>query len=487
MRPIESIGEDAPQSRPQYHKPPSGPDPMHPNIKCPELAAHPAAPSAGLGLLLAGLVLSAPAAAVDIGPFSLNGFAKLEAVHSSNICSDCQRFPDENRQRFWADEVVPGRAFGRDNSVVSLIQPYLGVKFDLPRGFKVGGLFSQRWRDGKVDLPGFFYERNLYVSHEEYGRLTVGAFPTRAWSFADYPFGSDFGGSDLWASSGAGYGLNTRAVRYTSRTLDVADGDLVVEATYDQGDTAFKVNKPRFVEVWSHYYKGKLKVDLMYQDTRNGGPSSWGHAPFAGITFNPAYDSKVGGSGQSMAMAQLRYQLDSKIELGAGVRFNRWSGAYAVCVEFVNGGCLWNNMFNVNWGGKDARGVDNPGYKATSTDLTLGVRYLNGPWSLHSGLTHLGEAKTDNPSERGQSNSLLKLTVGAGYNFKNGLVAYGSLSAHRYGQAPRSSGCAIPPASRPAGTCTLAPLSAPNTAVGGADPRVSRNSGSATVGVTYSF
>ena len=92
-----------------------------------------------------------------------------------------------------------------------LAQPYLGVKFDLPSGFKLSGLISQRWRDGDVDFKGFWYDRSLALSHEDYGRLTVGAMQTRAWSMADYPFGSDIGVGDPWASSGAGYGLLSRA------------------------------------------------------------------------------------------------------------------------------------------------------------------------------------------------------------------------------------------------------------------------------------
>ncbi|MDP2007773.1 MAG: hypothetical protein Q8K45_19030 [Rubrivivax sp.] len=460
---------------------------MHPHRHRPLQAAPTAPQPARLAALLAGMVLAGPAAAVDYGPLSLNGFAKIEAVRASNVCGGCQRFPEENRQRPWADEVVPGRAYGTDDSVLTLAQPYVGLKFDLPQGYKIAALFSQRWRDGKVDLPGFWYERNLALSHEDYGTLTVGAFPTRAWAFADYPFGSDFAGSDTWASSGAGYGLNTHAVRYTARTLDVYDGDLVLEATYDQGDTDFKVNKPRFLELWSRYHKGDFKLDLMFQDTRNGGPNSWGHAPFAGITFQEEYDKKVGGSGQSMAMAQLRYQLNPSIELGAGVRFNRWSGAYAVCVDFVDGSCRWNNFFNVDFGGRDASGVEHPGYKARSTDYTVGARYLMGPWSFNAGAVYLSTAKTDNPSERGQSNSLLKLSLGGGYDFKNGLVAYASASVYRYGQKPVSYGCDVPLDSRPAGSCTLGPLSAPSTNWGGADPRVSRSSNSVTVGATYSF
>ena len=440
-----------------------------------------------LALLMAALGGAGASQAYEYGPFTLHGFAKAEVGRYSNLCTGCQLLPNEDRQRFWADQVVPGTPYGTQNTHVALLQPYLGAHFELPHGFKLSGLLSQRWRNGKVDLPGFWYEKNVSISHEDYGTLTIGAFPTRAWGFADYPFGSDFGGSDTWSSTGAGYGLNRHAIRYTSRLLDVNDGDLTLEATYDQGNTDFKVNKPRFIELWSRYYRGPLKLDVMLQDSRNGGPSSWGHAPFSGPMYTAAYDSKLGGAGQSIAMAMLRYQIDAHFELGAGLRRNRWSGAYAVCVDFVAGNCIWNNMFNTNWGGTDANGVPNPGYAATSTDFTLGLRYVTGPWSAYSSVVHLGRASTANPVERGQSNSLTKLTLGGAYTVSDGLVLYGSLNAYAYGQAPQSSGCGTAPASRAPGSCTLAPLSIPGNAVAGPDARISRSNNGITLGATYSF
>ena len=62
------------------------------------------------------LALSVPfwaanAAAVEYGPFTLNGFVKLEASRASNQCGDCQRYPTEDKQRVWADELVPGKAY----------------------------------------------------------------------------------------------------------------------------------------------------------------------------------------------------------------------------------------------------------------------------------------------------------------------------------------------------------------------------------------
>ena len=453
-------------------------------------------------LFAAALATCNASSAVDFGPFSLTGFAKIEFSRSSKVCnggpvnslstigdpqsSACQLFVAENRERPWADALVAGREFGTRDGHITLAQPYLGAKFDLPSGFKLQGLISQRWRDGKIDIPGIWYERNAALIHEDYGSVRIGAFPTRAWAFADYPFGSDFSGGDTWASTGAGYGLNTNAIRYTARTFDVYDGDLVLEATWDRGKTEFKRNKPRFIEVWARYYRGDLKLDAMYQNARNGPPSSWGHAPFTGVFFDSKYDSKIGGNGQSIAMLMGRYQIDSNFEVGGGVRRNRWSGAYAVCIDFIDGQCRYNNFFNVDFFGKDANGVNSPGYAATSTDFTAGIKYVNGPWSVSTGMVYLGKASTSNPSERGQSNSLLKGSIGGGYNFGNGLVVYGSASAFSYGLSPQAWGCNILQ-NRPAGSCTLAPTSVPDNNAGGGDARVSKYSNGVSVGATYSF
>ncbi len=453
-------------------------------------------------LALAALSFCTASQAVDFGPFSLNGFAKVEASRATKVCgggssvntvgdptqasSSCQLFPAENRERPWADALVQGSEYGTRNGHITLAQPYLGAKFDLPQGFKLQGLISQRWRDGKIDIPGIWYEKNVALSHEDYGSLRYGAFPTRAWGFADYPFAGDFGGGDNWASTGAGYGLNTKALRYTARTLDVYEGDLVLEVTWDRGNTDFKQNKPRFLEFWARYYRGDLKLDAMYQDARNGPPVAWGHAPFTGVFYDAKYDKKIGSSGQSIAMLMGRYPINSNFEVGAGVRHNRWSGAYAVCIDFIDGQCRYNNFFNVDFFGKDANGVASPGYEVTSNDFTAGLKYVNGRWSASGGIVYLSKAKTDNPYERGQSNSLLKGSIGGGYDFGNGLTASVGFSASAYGQQPQTWGCNILQ-DRPAGSCTLAPRSAPDNTVGGGDARLSRYSNGFSAGVTYSF
>lgn len=395
--------------------------------------------------------LAAPAQAVDFGPFSLTGFAKAEVTRTTNVCEDCQRERGEARHRVWADDIVFGKPFGTRDSDVTLFQPYLGFKQNVGRGWEAFGLLSQRWRDGKVDLDGWLYERNVGVAHEDWGRLTVGAMTTRGWSMADYPasfkaISSDFwgggsGNSTAWSDSGAGYGLLSRAVRYMSRPIELFGGDVLLEATYDMGKSGWKRNKPQFLELFAKYIGRELLVDVIVQSAKNGEPVAWGKAPFGGLTPFPEDDALLGSSSQGMAMLMVRHVIDSKIEVSGGIRFNRWSGAYAVQTTTGPLG-RWNNMFNVDWNGFDANGVPNPGYAARSTDLMLGTRYrIDDKLTAGLGLVYLGKASTDNPSERGQSNTLTVATLSVGYNFNPNVQFYGSLNAYQFGrkgQAPLS-------------------------------------------------
>lgn len=420
-------------------------------------------------LLLAASVFSPAALAFEIGPFTVTGFVKAEGSVATNQCQNCQLFPGEDRQRLWADDLNPDRTVGTKGSGIVLFQPWIAYSQDLGRGFKLEALLSQRWRDGKVDIPGSWYEKNVALSQEEWGGLRIGAMTSRAWSIADYPYGSDIGVADAWASSGAGYGLMTQAVRYTSRPLDLMAGDLVLEATYDQGNNKFKINKPRLLELWAQYRRGDLALDLVTQTSRNGRPSSWGHGPFTSLTANPADDAKLGGSGQSIAMLMARYDLNNQWQVSGGVRHNRWSGAYAVLTEFRRDGSLWNDMFNVHWNGT-LNGVPNPGYSARSTDYSLGARFKSGDMTYSAGYVHLGKAKTANPSERGQSNTLNLFAFGVGKNLGNGWQVYGSAGAVNYGRLG------------------LAPLSMPShAAFSGVDPRVKRSGYSVGAGATYTF
>jgi hypothetical protein len=398
-------------------------------------------------IAVAGLSLGGAAGAIDFGPFSLTGFAKVDVTRVSSECppKQCQVEKFAGREFVWSDELVQGVGYGAGYTDVTLVQPYLGVKFDLPRGFKLSGLLSQRWRDGKEDFKDFWYEKNVAISHEDYGRLGIGAMTTRAWSIADYPFGSDIGVGDPWASSGAGYGLLTRAVRYTSRLFDVAEGDLVVEGTYDIGKRGWKRNKPRFWELWIMYRHGDLGIDAMLQEGKNGGPTSFGHAPFSSLFYDSRFDQALGGSSQGIAMIMARYRLDAKLEFYGGLRANRWSGAYAQFLQSKTdnpaGFDIWNNPFNVDWS-RDLGGGVYKGYPARSIDLVLGARYrINDKLAAYTGMVHLGKASTDNPSERGQSNSATLNTLGLSYDHGHGLrlnAVVGMVNYGRQGLAPLS-------------------------------------------------
>jgi hypothetical protein len=432
-------------------------------------------------LASAAAVASAASQAVEFGPFSLTGFAKVELSQTTNVCEDCQRDLGENRQRVWADDIRFGKEFGTKGSSVTLFQPYLGFKQNIGKGWQAFGLASQRWRDGKVDLEGWMYERNAGLAHEDWGRLTVGAMATRGWSAADYPnsfnaISSDFwgggsgGASPAWSDSGAAYGLVSRAVRYMSRPVEVPGGDVLLEATYDMGKSGWKKNKPEFMELYAKYIGKELLIDLIVQSAKNGEPVAWGKAPFGGLTPFAEDDPLLGGSSQGMAMVMVRHVIDRKLEVSGGVRVNRWSGAYAVQTTAGAQG-RWNSMFNVNWNGVDANGVRNPGFSAKSTDWTLGTRYrINEKASAGMTLVRLGKASTNNPSERGQSNTLTAASASIGYSHTKQLQIYASATAYLYGRQG------------------LAPLSMPShSAFSNIDSRVASRGNSISLGSNITF
>jgi hypothetical protein len=252
--------------------------------------------------------------------------------------------------------------------------------------------------------------------------------------------------------------------------LDVAQGDLVLEATYDMGNTEFKINKPYFLELYGQYHRGDLVMDAMLQDTRNGGPSAWTHGPFTGLSYNPAYDSKLSGSSQGIAMLLARYQATPAIEVSGGIRRNWWSGANAVTVEKLPGQlAIWNDMFNVDWNVDIGGGVFK-GYSASSIDVMLGGRYRMGKWVASAGLIQFGTARSDNPSDRGQGNSALVGALGLKYDYGNGLefsVSTGAVHYAKMGLAPMSLGS--------------------NASINDSDSRITQDSNWITVGVVYGF
>lgn len=448
-----------------------------------------------VSLFAAAMTAATTSYAIDFGPdgmFSFNGFGQATLGQHDNRCIDCQfNGPFATKQMIWADGILPNQPIKSVNTINYQIQPFLGVKFDLGKGYKLSGLLSQRWRDGivdggpplpsfddrggsKVDVPGYWYDKNISISHEDYGQLTIGHMLTRSWREADYPFGSNLGLSEPWASSGAGYGMLTSAIRYQTRLIDFNGGDLFLEGTYDFGNTNFTKNKPSFFELHAKYYRGPLVMDLIVQDTKNGAQGAWGHSPFTGLTDHPADDALLSESSQGIAMLMGRYAVNNQLELSAGLRRNWWSGSNAVLVHAKNPAIpgdfdRYNNMFNVDWNGT-LNGVTNPGYAASSYDVVLGARYRMGKWMPSIGLMHLGTARTDNPNERGQGNSALIGVLGLQYDYGQGLtfdLQGGAIHYARLG---------------------LSPLSMPgNDSFTGVDSRISQDGRWFTVQMTYSF
>jgi hypothetical protein len=300
--------------------------------------------------------------------------------------------------------------------------------------------------------------------------LQIGNFPSRGWNRPDYPYASDLG-QTAFSDAGAAYGILTKAVRYTSRELFVADGNLVLEGTYDMGDTGFKRNQPQLFEAWALWARGPLVVEAVLQSARNGPPAAFAKAPFTGLTpFADRDDKQLNGSGQGMFMLLSKYQIGTAYEVSGGLRFNRWSGSYAVPLT-QGAQAQWNNPFNVDWAGFDANGVPNPGYSARSTDFMLGLRkYVNPKLVAYSGLTYLGKASTANPRERGQSNSALFASLGARYAVGGGFSVSGSVNAVAYSRKG------------------LAPLSMPaNDAFSNVDSRVAKRGNWVSVEANYQF
>jgi hypothetical protein len=420
-------------------------------------------------ILIFLVLLPSLSLAADFGIFNITGFAKIDATRAANQCSNCQFNANEDRHRPWADELAQGVPYGTANGNLTLFQPYIGTKeFNLGGGFKIKGLLSQRWRDGKQDIQGVLYERNATVLHEDYGLVQLGAFPTRGWSTADFPYGTNLGIADAWASSGAGYGLLTNAVRYGSPLLDVGGGDLYLEATHDGGHADAKVRKPAFYELYAKYVKGPWMVDAMAQSAENGQAMAWGHGPFIGVsTTQPFNGNIVDGNRQSIVMLMARYQLNAKTDLFGGVRHNRWSGSKGVITGETTPGSgvyTWNNMFNV-----DNATATGRGYSASTTDFSVGVIHRFMPkWSVRAGGVYLGKASTSNPVERGQSNDMMLGTLGLGYEVQPGMSVYGFVGAVQYGRQG------------------LAPLSMPSHAsFTGVDSRVAKSGNWAGVGVVY--
>jgi hypothetical protein len=131
--------------------------------------------------------------------------------------------------------MVFGKKYGGLATHSVQIQPTLGVKFDLPRASPADGhLLAALPRRQGLTCPAWSTNAALTLKHEYYGTVQLGNFLSRGWNRPDFPYASDLG-QTAFSDAGAAYGILTKALRYTSRELYVADGNLVLEGTYDHG------------------------------------------------------------------------------------------------------------------------------------------------------------------------------------------------------------------------------------------------------------
>ena len=214
----------------------------------------------------------------------------------------------------------------------------------------------------------------------------------------------------------------------------------------------------------------------------NGRPGSWTHGPFLGLTDNPSDDNgEIPENTQTILIGMFRYQLTNQMEVSGGLRRNYWSGADAVMVDNDGTNNLWNNMFNVDWTGdtKTDKGYGTlyngsylQSYPAMSYDFMGGFRYRpDNKWTYSTGIVYLSEAQTDNPMERGQSNTLTIGSVGVSYlDLYPGVTVSAGGSAVRYKQKG------------------LAPLSMPShSAFSGVDSRVADSGEAISAQVLYVY
>ena len=163
------------------------------------------------------------------------------------------------------------------------------------------------------------------------------------------------------------------------------EGDLVLEATYDEGKSGWEQNKPQVLGVLRAVLQGR--PGHRRDDTRTrrtARPSAFGQGPFTGLTPFPADDAKLGSSSQGIAMVMARYQMDPNWEISGGLRANRWSGAYAVITTPPNtkpapAVDAVEQHVQRRLGPGTSAACPCQGYAATLGRPLLGLRYRTGP------------------------------------------------------------------------------------------------------------
>jgi hypothetical protein len=436
-------------------------------------------------IALGAAFLAAPAAAEQFGPLEVAGFVKEEFSRCDN-CSPTLVNPSSFDPRGVLTNVNPPLNQGGETRTTTanlgLAMLTLGLSHEFDNAVKIQARGTSRVRNGGPDIFGhYMIDMYVGVSHPTYGSLDIGKMSTRSWTRSD-SFAYPVGLSSAWAESGAGYGLVPEAIRYATREFEMSLGKIRFEATLGRADKRPPINpasstvappSPRMTELFVQFSNEKNLVELIYQDTKGGRQSSFAKGAFYGAQGNtngPAAATGYRPPSETLLVLQGNHWFNPAWKLSYGIKRSEWSGQQQQCdygpVSAFGFACYWDQAgFNY--------AVDQKLYKARETDYMAGVSYTRNIWTFTAGMVRMGKAKTENPTEWGQSNTATFSNVGVYRKvpeiYKN-LEAYAGFGRVDFGrQGP-------------------APLSMPNnTAFFGADPRIAKSANGITIGANLKF
>ncbi|WP_022982610.1 hypothetical protein [Ideonella sp. B508-1] len=437
-----------------------------------------------LGLLIGG---AASCHAYDLGPLSLDGFAKQEWTRSTHAAKATEPCYGDSRGVLG----FPGCGASTEDVATrsawtSMVQLDGKLKYEFDSGTTVGASLSRRWRQWKEDIVGQpWLAKGVWVDDPTWGRLDAGTMLSRAWSRQDgfsYPIGL----STQWSETGAGFSVLKKALRYGTPMMGLGDGKLHAEVTLATNDRfhspwnpEYDANapKPRLTELFLQYSDDSNLIELVYDDARGAGMASWGKNPLVGAANLPVQTSPAvfgNANRQKMVVLEGQHWFTPQWELTWGLRSSYWSGSALTCdyAEKYNG-CVWQGGFNISPLTLQPGNTIYPGYGARTRDWMLGLSRVDGVWTTSVGVVHLGQAKTDNPTQWGQSNSAYSAKLNLSRKVPElypDLNVYGGLGFTHFDR--------LGPA----------PISAPsNTAFDGVDSRLNREAVSVTLGTVLVF
>jgi len=459
--------------------------------------------SLSLSLALCGTLVWLPAAAAQFGPLEVSGFAKEEFT----VCDNCvdgvvNASPFDPRGVLGPQGNTPalnqGAPTADHSSNLGLIMLTLGLHHEFDNAFEIEAKATGRERNDAADVYGqYLIDGYLGVSHPTYGELKGGTLSSRSWTRAD-SFAYPLGLSTPWAESGAGYGVFTQAIRYTSPEFDFSYGKLTLEFTYATAKRVLPLNydslfatvtrtnyqyfylppQPQLGEFFAQFSNQKNLIELIYQQSRGGLQSSFAKGAFTGSEGSPNTTATAAPGYQdpkeNVTILEGNYWYRPEWRLTYGIKRSEWSGQQQQC-DYGSGpgpdgttftGCFYDQA-GFNYASDGLR------HHAVEIDFMGGLAYTRGLYTYTFGGVHMNKAYTKTPTEFGQSNTATFLNLGL---YRKMPEIYRNLEF--YGGLHRTMFSREGPA----------PLSMPNNfADGGVDPRESKSGNMLTLGANVDF